>query len=108
MDSPLASPQQGPAATAAARRYAVILAGGSGTVANASNAAGGSPAAPVTKPSFDIVRVNPDGGTVIAGRAAPHANVTLTADGQKIGTVTADDRGEWVSVPEGKRARPFE
>jgi nucleoid-associated protein YgaU len=83
---------------------AAPLAGGSGTVANASNAAGGSPAAPVTKPSFDIVRVNPDGGTVIAGRAAPHANVTLTADGQKIGTVTADDRGEWVIVPEGKLA----
>jgi nucleoid-associated protein YgaU len=48
------------------------------------------------------VRVNPDGGTVIAGRAAPHATVTITADGQKIGTVVADDRGEWVILPLSK------
>jgi nucleoid-associated protein YgaU len=48
------------------------------------------------------VRVNPDGGTVIAGRAAPRATVTITADGQKIGTVVADDRGEWVILPTSK------
>jgi nucleoid-associated protein YgaU len=48
------------------------------------------------------VRVNPDGGTVIAGRAAPHATVSITADGQKIGTVVADDRGEWVILPQSK------
>jgi nucleoid-associated protein YgaU len=53
-------------------------------------------------PSFDIVRVNPDGGMVIAGRAAPHSTVTLTADGQKIGSIVADDRGEWVLLPDTK------
>jgi LysM domain len=76
--------------------------GAAGTVANVGPSAGGNSESPVIKPSFDIVRVNPDGGTVIAGRAAPHASVTLTADGQKIGTATADDRGEWVIVPESK------
>jgi nucleoid-associated protein YgaU len=76
----------------------------SSTVASTGNAGGGAATTPAIKPSFDIVRVNPDGGTVIAGRAAPHANVTLTADGQKLGTVTADDRGEWVIVPESKLA----
>jgi nucleoid-associated protein YgaU len=76
---------------------------GTGTaIANAGNAAAGTSAVQGIKPSFDIVRVNPDGGTVIAGRAAPHANVTLSADGQEIGTATADDRGEWVIVPQTK------
>jgi len=76
--------------------------GAATAVANAGNAAVGTSAVQGIKPSFDIVRVNPDGGTVIAGRAAPHANVTLSADGQEIGTVTADDRGEWVIVPQTK------
>ncbi len=68
--------------------------------------AAGTPPAPGTSgvviPSFDIVRVNPDGGMVIAGRAAPHSNVTVTADGQKIGSIVADDRGEWVLLPDTK------
>lgn len=66
--------------------------------------AGGTAASepPPVRPSFDIVRVTPDGGTVIAGRAAPHATVTITADGQKIGAVVADDRGEWVILPTSK------
>jgi hypothetical protein len=50
------------------------------------------------------VRVNPDGGTIIAGRAAPRATVTITADGQKVATVVADDRGEWVILPPNKLA----
>jgi nucleoid-associated protein YgaU len=70
--------------------------------------AAGSPPAPdktaTVTPSFDIVRVNPDGGMVIAGRAAPHSTVTVTSDGQKIGSIVADDRGEWVLLPDTKLA----
>lgn len=51
-------------------------------------------------PTFDIVRVSPEGDTVIAGRAAPGAEVTVSDGGGAIGTVTADARGEWVLVPE--------
>ena len=52
------------------------------------------------RPSFDIVRINPKGDAVIAGRAQPGAEVEVR-DGDKIvGTVTADARGEWVLVPE--------
>jgi nucleoid-associated protein YgaU len=58
----------------------------------------------VIRPSFDIVRVNPDGSTIIAGRSAPRATVTITADGQKAATVVADDRGEWVILPPNKLA----
>jgi len=50
-------------------------------------------------PSFDVVRINPEGDTVIAGRATPGAKVRIH-DGEKLlGEVTADDRGEWVYLP---------
>ncbi len=88
----------------AAGTEANAAASGSGGAAGAGPAAAGAPEPPAVKPTFDIVRVNPDGGTVVAGRAAPHAVVTITADGQKLGAVTADERGEWVLVPDSKLA----
>lgn len=51
------------------------------------------------RPSFDIVRVNPSGDVVLAGRAAPDAAVTVLEGEQVIGTATADINGEWVLVP---------
>ncbi|MTJ84021.1 MAG: LysM peptidoglycan-binding domain-containing protein [Telmatospirillum sp.] len=65
-----------------------------------------SPAAPAGTaqpdgtPSFDIVRINPQGETVIAGRAMPRAEVVILDGGREIGRVTADNRGEWVFVPD--------
>ena len=51
-------------------------------------------------PTFDVVRVNPKGDAVMAGRAEP-GNTVIVMDGPDvIGLVTADDRGEWVFVPE--------
>ncbi len=50
-------------------------------------------------PSFDIVRVSPDGSAVIAGRAVPGSQVTVLDAGKPIGKVVADGRGEWVLVP---------
>jgi len=49
-------------------------------------------------PSFDLVRVERDGATVIAGRAAPHAELILLHNGEPIGKVTADWAGEWAFV----------
>jgi nucleoid-associated protein YgaU len=63
-------------------------------------AAPAPPPAEPTAPSFDIVRVEPSGETVIAGRAAPGAKVTVLDRDQPIGTATADDAGEWVLLPE--------
>jgi nucleoid-associated protein YgaU len=57
------------------------------------------PAEPVA-PSFDIVRVEPSGETVLAGRATPGAEVTVLDRGEALGTVTADEAGEWVLLPE--------
>jgi nucleoid-associated protein YgaU len=51
------------------------------------------------RPSFDVVRVNPQGDAVIAGRATPNAEVTVREGGKEIGKVKADSRGEWVLVP---------
>jgi len=51
-------------------------------------------------PSFDVVRVNPSGDAVIAGRAEPDAEVTILDQGKAIGSVKADGRGEWVFLPD--------
>jgi type IV secretory pathway VirB10-like protein len=56
------------------------------------------PPSPV--PTFDVVRVNPQGNAVIAGRAEPHSLVTVLDAGRPIGRATADQRGEWVLLPE--------
>jgi LysM repeat protein len=52
-----------------------------------------------SRPSFDVVRINPQGETVMAGRALPRADVAILDGGKEIGRVTADSRGEWVFVP---------
>jgi nucleoid-associated protein YgaU len=51
-------------------------------------------------PRFDVVRVEPDGSAVMAGRAAPGARVSILDAGTAIGEVTADERGEWVFLPD--------
>jgi hypothetical protein len=56
------------------------------------------------KPSFDVVRIEPDGSAVIAGRAAPGAKVTLFNGDTLIGSVMANEKGEWAFVP-GKPLR---
>ena len=54
----------------------------------------------IIPPSFDVVRVNPEGNAVMAGRAQPGSKVEIL-DGDKVfGTVETDARGEWVYVPE--------
>lgn len=59
-------------------------------------------AAPETAeaPSFDIVRIEQDGSAVLAGRAAPGATVTALLNGEALGEAVANERGEWVIVPD--------
>jgi nucleoid-associated protein YgaU len=57
------------------------------------------PAQTPVKPSFDIVRINPQGDTVIAGRATPGAQVSIQEGGKEIGSAQADQQGAWVFVP---------
>ena len=46
--------------------------------------------------AFDIVRVEPGGSTLIAGRSAPGAEVTLRVDGKEAGSTFADTEGNFV------------
>jgi nucleoid-associated protein YgaU len=46
-------------------------------------------------PSFDVVRVEPTGNTVIAGLAAPEATVELLDGANTLATAEANERGEW-------------
>jgi nucleoid-associated protein YgaU len=50
-------------------------------------------------PRFDVVRIGARGVAVIAGRAAPGAEVILLEDGREVGRARADARGEWVILP---------
>lgn len=52
-----------------------------------------------TPPSFDVVRIDPQGNTVMAGRAAPSATVVILDGDAEIGRIAADGRGEWVFIP---------
>jgi nucleoid-associated protein YgaU len=58
-----------------------------------------APARPDVRPSFDIVRVEPGGEAVIAGRAAPGAVVRLRNKGTVIGEAKADENGHFALVP---------
>jgi nucleoid-associated protein YgaU len=59
-----------------------------------------SPADARPAASFDVIRVNPQGNAVIAGRALPNADVVALDGTTVIGRATADKRGEWVILPE--------
>ena len=59
-----------------------------------------APPKPPTPPSFDIVRVDPRGEAVLAGRANPGDEVTVYDGGTEIGHVTADGQGNWVLIPD--------
>lgn len=89
------------ATTAPATAATQTTAPGTNTTATvvANTAATPDVASKVAAPSFDVVRINPNGDAVIAGRAAPGAKITLLDDGQPIGEAMADDRGDWVLLP---------
>ncbi len=56
--------------------------------------------AEIAPPEFDIVRVNPAGGAVIAGRGPPGADIIINAGNEILAETRADGFGEWVVVPD--------
>jgi hypothetical protein len=50
-------------------------------------------------PAFDVVRIDPKGNLVMAGRAQPGATVIILDGDKEIGRVTADAHGEWLYLP---------
>ncbi|WP_224814850.1 LysM peptidoglycan-binding domain-containing protein [Hasllibacter sp. MH4015] len=49
-------------------------------------------------PSLDLVRVAPDGNTVIAGQTEPGMAIAIMLDGQEIALVDADRAGDFVAL----------
>ncbi|WP_245930742.1 LysM peptidoglycan-binding domain-containing protein [Methylobacterium radiodurans] len=56
------------------------------------------PSAPIV-PSFDVVRVEPNGDAVIAGQAAPNAAVELLVDGKTAARARAGADGRFTFMP---------
>ncbi|MDP9136914.1 MAG: hypothetical protein M3N38_01865, partial [Pseudomonadota bacterium] len=52
-----------------------------------------------SKPSFDTIRVEPDGMAVLAGRGMPDSDVTILFNDKPIGSAKTDPAGAWVLVP---------
>jgi LysM domain len=57
-----------------------------------------APSKPTSVPSFDVVRIEPTGEGVIAGRAQPGWTVTLESGGTKIAETKVDEEGAWSVV----------
>ncbi len=53
----------------------------------------------IKPPEFTVLRVNPEGDAVIAGRAMAHAKVIIRKDNIPLGEAKVDVRGEWVFIP---------
>ncbi|WP_043347458.1 LysM peptidoglycan-binding domain-containing protein [Methylobacterium sp. B1] len=50
-------------------------------------------------PRFDIVRVEPNGDAVVAGRGAPDAGIEMLVDGRPVARAKADANGQFAIVP---------
>jgi len=61
-------------------------------------------AEPIVGPSFDIARVEKNGDTLVAGRAAPDTTVELLDGGKVIGQIKTDSAGQFVLLPQGLAA----
>ncbi len=54
---------------------------------------------PSQVPTFDIVRVEKNGGIIIAGRWLPHQNISIVVNGKIIATERTNHNGEFVYAP---------
>ena len=95
--APLAATQPpiAPSSSTAASSSTTSPSSTAGTASAPSERRAGAP-----PPSFDIVRISPQGDAVIAGRAAPSAEISVLDGNDAIGRAIADKRGEWVVVPD--------
>lgn len=57
------------------------------------------PSEPAVTPSFDIVRVEPNGDTLVAGRAAPNSTVSLVDRNKTVAEARTDATGNFVLTP---------
>ena len=56
-------------------------------------------AAPASvSPTFDVMRLDPNGAAVVAGQVAGGVKVSILVDGAEVATATADDTGKFVAM----------
>lgn len=48
--------------------------------------------------TFDVVRIDPEGASVFAGRAPANADVTVLANDKPVATAKANEDGQWATV----------
>jgi nucleoid-associated protein YgaU len=58
----------------------------------------GQTAATAVTPSFDVLRVDPDGSTVIAGRATPNSTLEITSGSSIVARVDVGPSGDFAAV----------
>jgi nucleoid-associated protein YgaU len=56
----------------------------------------------LSRPTFDIVRAEPDGSIIMAGQSKPGSTVIVQSNGKEVGRATADENGEWIIQPDAK------
>ena len=54
--------------------------------------------APPIAPGFDVVRIEPDGSALVAGRAEPGSDVSLQVDGAEVARATTSADGKFVAM----------
>jgi nucleoid-associated protein YgaU len=62
------------------------------------------PSVAAAAPELTLLRAEPDGSLVIAGTGRPGARIDVFANGEPLGTTTAEPSGDWVVVPEAPLA----
>ncbi len=90
-----------PATEASPQAEAAEIAPGQvGTAAPETATSAEAPVAPEPEPSFDVIRIESNGQSIIAGRAEPLSEWILLNNGRPIASVRADAYGEWVVLPD--------
>jgi hypothetical protein len=90
---------QGPAEPPQAPASPTVLASGQAPPPEPVKASPAVEAAKTVGPSFDIVRIEPNGEAVIAGRGAPGATIELLRNGRSHARALADASGLFAFVP---------
>ncbi len=57
---------------------------------------------PVDVPTFDIVRITPEGSIVVGGRWQPNKNISVIINNKVVATELTDENGEFVYAPKNK------
>jgi len=94
-------PDNAAAAAAQVRRLAGVFAGtddGAPEAAKPAPASVDAAQASSGTPTFDVLRVEPDGSAVIAGKAQPGAKLEILSNGKVIAQTTIDGTGDFAAV----------